>query len=963
MSLVMILSGPVAGAEGIEKSAGETESEGAGSEQDTTGAESEVAEGTEAATEQGSETGDLEKTAAESETATEQGPETSDSVTNAAEAVAETATEAESETLTEAGPESGVNLADDEWLIDHNMTINEDGMYEEVGADGEVYIYDPEDPEFWKYFKERTEEEIGLSEIAGEEGVDLMSVYGETSDPYTCTLTGYQYKYPSYIKNNSDTLPPVRYGMDISKYQKSISVASFREMKEQYGIEFVFVRAGFRGYGTSGSLNKDDYFGSNIKNASNAGLYTGVYFFSQAISEDEGAEEAEYCNSLISGYRDYINLPVVIDFEYAWNSDGTAGRMKAADLSASAQTGIVNAFCEKISSYGYMPGVYANKSMLESDMKVTSIPAANYIWMANFVKPSDGVCKTSYSSRLEAWQFTDAFTGFGTKGKNYMGNDVLDLDFWYGYFPGEEVEVTFDYMDGNSEAVLVKAGTKLAEPDTPTREEYVFGGWYRDEEFTQKWDFRKDTVSWALTLYALWNEPSKIPVSKLKVGAIKTQQLYYDEDGNPLARPEISVFYDNERLEDGDDGEYDVEYVNNTAPGTGSVIITGKGRFSGSRKVDFKISASPLSKAKVSFSRTDLSFIYTGNEIEPLSKRDSSSDLSEELNASLTISQKNAVTGETETETLKEGRDYVISYTNNVNAGKKATIIFTGSGIYTGTLKKTFAITQVPFTVGTVQNDNINVTVSDLVSYTKGGAKPKVTIEYETDDGPLTLSEGVDYTLKFSNNTKVNTNPLKKPSVTITGKGNFKGKLTENFDIAPADIGSATAFAEDIVFKNKANICKPRITITDVNGKNLSAGTEYDKNIEYSYVENGETVPVDRTTVVPLGATVTATIRGKGNYEGTAVATFRFVSRSISTASVKVANKTFEGDEVTLTQDDFTYVRVAGIYLSDDDYEILPGTYVNNTKAGTAKVTIRGLGDYGGTKVVSFKIVKNSIQK
>lgn len=38
------------------------------------------------------------------------------------------------------------------------------------------------------------------------------------------------------------------------------------------------------------------------------------------------------------------------------------------------------------------------------------------------------------------------------------------------------------------------------------------------------------------------------------------------------------------------------------------------------------------------------------------------------------------------------------------------------------------------------------------------------------------------------------------------------------------------------------------------------------------------------------------------------------------------------------------------------DYEILEDSYVNNVRKGTASVKVRGLGDYGGTKTVKFKI-------
>ena len=42
--------------------------------------------------------------------------------------------------------------------------------------------------------------------------------------------------------------------------------------------------------------------------------------------------------------------------------------------------------------------------------------------------------------------------------------------------------------------------------------------------------------------------------------------------------------------------------------------------------------------------------------------------------------------------------------------------------------------------------------------------------------------------------------------------------------------------------------------------------------------------------------------------------------------------------------------------LSTDAYQILPDTYLNNDRKGTAQVTIQGVGSYGGTKTIRFKI-------
>lgn len=76
-------------------------------------------------------------------------------------------------------------------------------------------------------------------------------------------------------------------GVDISKYQDYVD---FLKLKKA-GVDFVMLRVGARGYG-SGQIVLDDYFVDNIKRATDAGLQIGVYFTSQAITEEEAVEES-----------------------------------------------------------------------------------------------------------------------------------------------------------------------------------------------------------------------------------------------------------------------------------------------------------------------------------------------------------------------------------------------------------------------------------------------------------------------------------------------------------------------------------------------------------------------------------------------------------------------------------------------------------------------------------------------
>ncbi len=143
-------------------------------------------------------------------------------------------------------------------------------------------------------------------------------------------------------------------GIDVSKFQGDID---WNKVKND-GVEFAFIRLGYRGY-ESGKIVTDEKYEDNITGCNDAGIDCGVYFFTEALNEEEGREEADYVLELLDGH--HVELPIVLDVEQSANTAKT----RTKNLSQEDRTKVVIAFCERIKEAGYTPMIYGNlKSMM-----------------------------------------------------------------------------------------------------------------------------------------------------------------------------------------------------------------------------------------------------------------------------------------------------------------------------------------------------------------------------------------------------------------------------------------------------------------------------------------------------------------------------------------------------------------------------------------------------------------------
>ena len=95
--------------------------------------------------------------------------------------------------------------------------------------------------------------------------------------------------------------------------------------------------------------------------------------------------------------------------------------------------------------------------------------------------------------------------------------------------------VDFNSMGGSSvSSQTIKRGSKVEEPTAPTRENYIFKGWYKDSSCTYPWDFNEDVVTGHVTLYAKWEEKGTPPTP------VKKYSITYDMQGHGSAPDNVA---------------------------------------------------------------------------------------------------------------------------------------------------------------------------------------------------------------------------------------------------------------------------------------------------------------------------------------------------------------------------------------------------------------------------------------
>ena len=329
----------------------------------------------------------------------------------------------------------------------------------------------------------------------------------------------------------------------------------------------------------------------------------------------------------------------------------------------------------------------------------------------------------------------------------------------------------------------------------------------------------KRIVSMALALAILAASPvtaaaaQRFTLIALEATDVELDQTAFQYTGEEI-RPNVTVRVRDQLLTL--DKDYRLEYADNIEVGTGKVLVTGIATasetigYTGTVEIPFQITKDAPAFTLVQLKGTDVvmdgtEFTYTGEPIEPV------------------------ITVTVEGKTLTAGRDYSLSYRNNIQPG---TATVTVSGIatasetlgYTGTVEMNFTIIPALYTL-----TEADVTLEGTTfPYTGSYIEPQVTVSVEGQ----TLVRDRDYTLSYHSNLAVGTAIASVNGIESAG---YTGQVNVEFTIEkdPEEPGyiliplkGTDVTLEGTQFSYTGQAIEPKVTVK-VEGKELVRDRDY----------------------------------------------------------------------------------------------------------------------------------------
>lgn len=213
--------------------------------------------------------------------------------------------------------------------------------------------------------------------------------------------------YMAYYNEDGEKISHV--GVDLSYHNTDVDWEALAASP----IEFVMLRCGYRGY-TEGGLVEDERFREYAKAANEHGLALGVYFFTQALTEQEAIAEAEFTLKMIEDYD--ISYPVALDTELVNDDDA---RTNQTELSREELTNICKVYCERIREAGYYPMIYASENWFRRKLNVHDLKDYDF-WAPQYLDEND------FLYDFTIWQYTESGSAPGVSGEVDLDISMVD---------------------------------------------------------------------------------------------------------------------------------------------------------------------------------------------------------------------------------------------------------------------------------------------------------------------------------------------------------------------------------------------------------------------------------------------------------------------------------------------------------------------------------------------------------
>ena len=298
-------------------------------------------------------------------------------------------------------------------------------------------------------------------------------------------------------------------------------------------------------------------------------------------------------------------------------------------------------------------------------------------------------------------------------------------------------------------------------------------------------------------------------------------------------------------------------------------------------------------------------------------------------------------------ESLTEGTDYKVTYSNNIDPGT-ANIKITGLGDYEGcNLNFTYTIDHAYFMYNGygVNNDGADL---GTVAYTGKATEYEISDVYDNNDWNNKLIEGKDYKLVYSDNTKPGT-----AKVEIIGLGIYTGcDLTFTYTIVDHD--GESGFHNNL-YTDGADMGSYAYTGEEVKP---SIGLMY-SNYNQTFLIEGVDYKVEYSNNINPGV-ATAKVIGIGRYTGHEMSfTYTIKNKSFAAKDHKdgenLGTLKWTGKAQTIKLGDMIDPIDGHVLKEETDYKIV---YSDNVDAGTAKAEVIGLGYYEGSSLTFYYTIE-----